>query len=108
MSRRSSARALVQGQQDEEALQRLRIPLSLDDITMSSTEEYNRHLVRLAHLSAEQIHLIKDIRRRGKNKVRRADCCASNARAASFRLRHRTVESAKQSPPIPSQRKSTI
>jgi hypothetical protein len=38
-------------------------------ISQSSTDEYNRHLARLNHLSPEQIHIIKDIRRRGKNKV---------------------------------------
>lgn len=67
--RRSSARSNQLGQQDEEALRRFNIPLSLYDITQSSTEEYNRHLGRLSHLNAEQIHIIKDIRRRGKNKV---------------------------------------
>jgi len=67
--RRSSTRTNYQGQQDEETLRRYNIPLTLYDITQSSTEEYNRHLARLNHLSPEQIHIIKDIRRRGKNKV---------------------------------------
>ena len=67
--RRSSVRSNQQGQQDEEALHQFNIPLSLYDITQSSTEDYNRHLGRLSHLNAEQIHIIKDIRRRGKNKV---------------------------------------
>ena len=67
--RRSSARRLYQRQQDENILRHHNIPLTLDDITQSSTEEYNRHLVCLNHLSPEQIHFIKDIRRRGKNKV---------------------------------------
>jgi hypothetical protein len=69
MIRRESTRSNNQGQQDEDALRRFNIPLTLEDITQSSTEEYNRHLVRLSHLSSEQIHVIKDIRRRGKNKV---------------------------------------
>jgi len=69
MIRRESTRSNNQGQQDEDALRRFNIPLTLEDITQSSTEEYNRHLVRLSHLSSEQIHIIKDIRRRGKNKV---------------------------------------
>lgn len=74
MARRQSARSICQAQQDEEALHRMNIPLTLDDITQSSTEEYNRHLVRLSHLSPEEIHLIKDIRRRGKNKVAAQNC----------------------------------
>jgi translation initiation factor 1 (eIF-1/SUI1) len=69
MIRRTSIRSTYQGQQDENALITYDIPLSLNDITHSSTEEYNRHLARLSHLSAEQMHIIKDIRRRGKNKV---------------------------------------
>ncbi len=71
MIRRSSTRMSFQGQQDEDALHQYNIPLTLNDITQSSTEEYNRHLTRLSHLTAEQIHIIKDIRRRGKNKVER-------------------------------------
>jgi hypothetical protein len=67
--RRLSTRTNYQGQQDEETLHRYNIPLTLYDITQSSTEEYNRHLAHLNHLSPEQIHIIKDIRRRGKNKV---------------------------------------
>jgi hypothetical protein len=69
MIRRESTRSNNQGQQDEDALRRFNIPLTLEDITQSTTEEYNRHLVRLSHLSSEQMHVIKDIRRRGKNKV---------------------------------------
>ena len=67
--RRTSTRTNYQGQQDEETLRQFNIPLTLEDITQSSTEEYNRHLARLSYLNAEQIHIIKDIRRRGKNKV---------------------------------------
>lgn len=67
--RRSSTRPNYQGQQDEDTLRQFNIPLTLYDITQSSTEEYNRHLACLTHLTAEQIHVIKDIRRRGKNKV---------------------------------------
>ncbi|CAF0740277.1 unnamed protein product [Adineta steineri] len=73
-ARRSSTRANYQGQQDEDTLRRYNIPLALYDITQSSTEEYNRHLARLSHLSQEQIHLIKDIRRRGKNKIAAQNC----------------------------------
>lgn len=67
--RRSSVRSVSQGQQDEDILHQHEIPLTYEEITQSSTEEYNRHLARLTHLKAEQIHVIKDIRRRGKNKV---------------------------------------
>ena len=69
MMRRTSVRSSNQGQQDEDTLRQFNIPLTLEDITQSSTEEYNRHLARLSHLKSEQMHIIKDIRRRGKNKV---------------------------------------
>jgi hypothetical protein len=74
MIRRTSIRTSFQGQQDEDALRQYNIPLNLNDITQSSTEEYNRHLSRLSHLSTEQIHIIKDIRRRGKNKIAAQNC----------------------------------
>jgi hypothetical protein len=72
--RRTSTRTNYQGQQDEETLRRYNIPLTLYDITQSSTEEYNHHLTRLNHLNPEQIHVIKDIRRRGKNKIAAQNC----------------------------------
>ncbi|CAF1294835.1 unnamed protein product [Rotaria sp. Silwood1] len=72
--RRTSARGNYQGQQDEEALRRYSIPLTVYDITQSTTEEYNRHLSHLNHLNPEQIHIIKDIRRRGKNKIAAQNC----------------------------------
>ncbi|CAF1246022.1 unnamed protein product [Rotaria sp. Silwood1] len=74
MLRRSSTRSYYQGQQDEDALHQNNIPLTLNDITQSSTEEYNRHLSRLSYLTPEQIHIIKDIRRRGKNKIAAQNC----------------------------------
>jgi hypothetical protein len=74
MVRRTSTRSNNQGQQDEETLQQFNIPLTLNDITQSSTEEYNHHLTRLSHLTSEQIHIIKDIRRRGKNKIAAQNC----------------------------------
>jgi hypothetical protein len=74
MMRRTSIRSTSQGQQDEDTLRQYNIPLTLEDITQSSTEEYNRHLTRLSHLTSEQIYIIKDIRRRGKNKVCRCYC----------------------------------
>ncbi|CAF3760926.1 unnamed protein product [Rotaria magnacalcarata] len=72
--RRPSVRGNFQGQQDEETLRRYNIPLTVYDITQSTTEEYNRHLAHLHHLSSEQIHIIKDIRRRGKNKIAAQNC----------------------------------
>ncbi|CAF1160811.1 unnamed protein product [Rotaria sordida] len=72
--RRPSARGNYQGQQDEEALLRYNIPLTVYQITQSTTEEYNRHLACLNHLSSEKIHIIKDIRRRGKNKIAAQNC----------------------------------
>jgi hypothetical protein len=69
LMRRASIRTNYQGQQDEDTLRLNKIPLTLYDITQSSTDEYNHHLACLNHLSQEQIHVIKDIRRRGKNKV---------------------------------------
>jgi len=72
--RRTSTRTNSQGQQDEDILRRYNIPLTLYDITQSSTEEYNRHLARLNNLSPEQTHIIKDIRRRGKNKIAAQNC----------------------------------
>jgi hypothetical protein len=72
--RRSSIRTNYQGQQDEEILRGYNIPLTLYDITQSSTEEYNRHLASLNYLTPEQLHIIKDIRRRGKNKIAAQNC----------------------------------
>jgi hypothetical protein len=72
--RRTSTRSSNQGQQDEDALRQFNIPLTLNDITQSSTEEYNRHLIRLSNLTAEQMHIIKEIRRRGKNKIAAQNC----------------------------------
>ena len=66
---RSNARTNYQRQQDEETLYRYNIPLTLRDITETTTEEYNCHLARLNYLNPIQIYFIKDIRRRGKNKV---------------------------------------
>ncbi|CAF3377100.1 unnamed protein product, partial [Rotaria sp. Silwood2] len=74
MQRRTSTRSNYQGQQDEDALHQYNIPLTSYEITQSSTEEYNRHLARLNYLTPEQIHIIKDIRRRGKNKIAAQNC----------------------------------
>lgn len=74
LHRRASTRTNYQGQQDEETLRLYNIPLSLYDITQSSTDEYNLHLAHLNYLTPEQIHVIKDIRRRGKNKIAAQNC----------------------------------
>ena len=50
-------------------LQQYKIPLTVADITQSTTEAYNQRLMQLPNLNHEQLHIIKDIRRRGKNKV---------------------------------------
>lgn len=67
-------RSTTQGQIDDETLEQYQIPLTVQDITQSTTEEYNRHLARLSYLTAEQIHIVKDIRRRGKNKIAAQNC----------------------------------
>lgn len=74
LHRRASIRTNYQGQQDEDTLRLYNIPLTLYDITQSSTDEYNRHLAHLTYLTPEQIHVIKDIRRRGKNKIAAQNC----------------------------------
>ena len=66
---RINARTSNQAEIDEERLRQHSIPIAVNDITQSSTDEYNHHLARLSYLSTEQIYVIKDIRRRGKNKV---------------------------------------
>ena len=81
-----------QNQQDEEILLEHHIPLSIEQITQSTTEEYNHHLSRLAHLTVEQMNIIKDIRRRGKNKVRQKRNDEQNRFFVSFRSLHKIVE----------------
>lgn len=84
--RRSSTRPHNQGQQDAELLLQSNIPLTVADITQSSTEEYNRHLAQLNHLTAEQMHIIKDIRRRGKNKIAAQNCRKRKANSVEVLL----------------------
>lgn len=73
----STNRSNFQPNSDEELLIRYSIPLTVEQITLSTTEEYNQHLIMLKSLNPEQIQIIKDIRRRGKNKV----SCGSNNRS---------------------------
>ncbi|CAF3374440.1 unnamed protein product [Rotaria socialis] len=72
--RRASIRSNNQRQLDEEALNQHNIPLTVNDITHSNTDEYNRHIARLSYLNTEQMNIIKDIRRRGKNKIAAQNC----------------------------------
>lgn len=58
---------------DHKRLQELKVPLSMDQIINSSVEEFN-DLVRKYPLPEPQLRLIRDIRRRGKNKVAAQNC----------------------------------
>ena len=53
---------------DEMKCRELAIPFSVETITNYPVEEFNT-LLRRHNLTEEQLSLIKDIRRRGKNKV---------------------------------------
>merc|ERR1719481_206807 len=53
----------------------MNIPFSVKDIVASPMEEFNNML--LSHtLTEEQLHMCKDIRRRGKNKIAAQNCRA--------------------------------
>ena len=54
---------------DELKCKELGVPFSVEMITNYPVEEFNS-LLRMHRLSEEQLNVIKDIRRRGKNKVR--------------------------------------
>lgn len=54
---------------DEKRARELNIPISIDDIINLAIEEYNERLSKY-ELTDQQLNLIRDIRRRGKNKVR--------------------------------------
>ncbi|CAI9735370.1 endoplasmic reticulum membrane sensor NFE2L1-like isoform X1 [Octopus vulgaris] len=58
---------------DHKRLQELKVPLSMSQIINSSVEEFN-DLVRKYPLPEPQLRLIRDIRRRGKNKVAAQNC----------------------------------
>lgn len=53
---------------DKKKARELNIALTLEEIINTPVEEYNELLNR-ANLNAEQQSLVRDIRRRGKNKV---------------------------------------
>lgn len=57
---------------DEKRARNLNIPISVDDIINLPMDEFNERLSKY-DLSESQLTLIRDIRRRGKNKVCTAD-----------------------------------
>lgn len=58
---------------DEERARALRIPFSYQLIINLPVEEFN-HLLSSSQLSQQQLTLIRDIRRRGKNKIAAQNC----------------------------------
>jgi predicted DNA-binding protein len=51
----------------------MRIPLTVREIIEKPMEEFNDLLTR-KDITEEQINICRDIRRRGKNKVRKQNC----------------------------------
>lgn len=64
-SKRSEEEQLTR---DEKRARNLNIPISVDDIINLPMDEFNERLSKY-DLSESQLTLIRDIRRRGKNKV---------------------------------------
>ncbi|XP_017777368.1 PREDICTED: segmentation protein cap'n'collar-like [Nicrophorus vespilloides] len=58
---------------DEKRARALSVPISVDEIINLPLYEFNERLSR-CHLSEAQLSLIRDIRRRGKNKVAAHNC----------------------------------
>jgi hypothetical protein len=58
---------------DKKRLEDLKVPLTLEQIVDAPVEEFNEMLTR-HKLSETQLQLIRDIRRRGKNKVAAQNC----------------------------------
>lgn len=58
---------------DEQALRDASIELSIEEVVDSSADDFNE-LIRAHDFTAEQVNLLKDIRRRGKNKVAAQIC----------------------------------
>ncbi|XP_021002164.1 endoplasmic reticulum membrane sensor NFE2L1 isoform X2 [Parasteatoda tepidariorum] len=58
---------------DEKRAKELKLPISISDIINLAIEEYNERLSKY-ELTEAQITLIRDIRRRGKNKVAAQNC----------------------------------
>lgn len=65
-SKRSEEEQLTR---DEKRARNLNIPISVDDIINLPMDEFNERLSKY-DLTESQLTLIRDIRRRGKNKVR--------------------------------------
>jgi len=65
--------SLSRESRDEKRARELGVPFTLDEIILTPVEEYNDMLAR-SQLTPEQQALIKDIRRRGKNKVAAQNC----------------------------------
>lgn len=74
-SSRSSAFSHSRGptSRDQKRLREMNVPLSLTQIIDSSVEEFNE-LVRKYPLPESHLRLVRDIRRRGKNKVAAQNC----------------------------------
>lgn len=58
---------------DEQALRDAHIELGIEEVVDSSADEFNE-LIRVNEFTPEQVNLLKDIRRRGKNKVAAQIC----------------------------------
>ncbi|XP_013384291.1 transcription factor NF-E2 45 kDa subunit isoform X2 [Lingula anatina] len=58
---------------DEKRAKAMRIPFSVADIVNSAVEDFNEMLQKYA-LTEAQLQLVRDIRRRGKNKVAAQNC----------------------------------
>ena len=63
----------ITSSRDEKKAKMLKIPISTDDIIHSPVEEFNE-LLQKYKLSEQQLQLIRDIRRRGKNKLAAQNC----------------------------------
>lgn len=57
---------------DEKRARSMNLPISCDDIINLPMDEFNERISKY-DLTEAQLSLIRDIRRRGKNKVRSAD-----------------------------------
>ena len=63
----------IQYTRDEKRAKAMKIPLSMDDMIGSTVEAFNEMLEN-HRLTDRQLQLIRDIRRRGKNKVAAQNC----------------------------------
>ena len=72
-SKSSSSHSRGPTSRDQKRLREMNVPLSMSQIIDSSVEEFNE-LVRKYPLPESHLRLIRDIRRRGKNKVAAQNC----------------------------------